>query len=205
MIEHIREIDSTKWSGKQENNIKQYINVPGVWILLGKEKGNTRLVCLQVAKSKDIGGEIDRDISYLKAESLEPTPIEYVNQFGERRFSYDEQPNRAKRLYKNIAERYEDLTFVCVAHGEKLKDDNLRKIIEKYVAYKTFCLYWVNGRQYKEDQGEEKIKSIKEDCKNECESLFKEIEENYQEGAKSLNDFLNDLDRGEINNLIHGK
>lgn len=204
MIEYIREIDSAKWSGEQKNNIKQYKNVPGVWILLGKEKGNNRLICLQVARSVNIGGEIDRDISYLSAERLEPKKKVYVNQFGEKMFPYEEQPNRAQILYKTIAEKYENLIFVCVAHGEKLNDDNLRKSIEKYVAYKTLCPYWVNGGQYKEKDDEE-IKSIKEACKEECKTLFEEIERNYQEGANSLNEFLNNLNRGNLDYLIPGK
>lgn len=197
MLEHIREIDTTKWSEEKENNIAQYKNVPGVWILVGKEQANTPLVCLQVAQTKDIGREVARDISYLKTEASHSAPKEYVNQFGECMFSYENYPSRTEILYKKMAEKYRHFALICVAHGEKLKDDRLRKNIEKYVAYKTLCPYWVNGGQYKKKDDEE-VKSIKEACKEECDTLFEKIKSDYQEKANSLNQFLDDFINGEI-------
>lgn len=201
MIEYIREVDSIKGSKEQENNILQYKKVPGVWILLGKEEGNNSLVCLQVAKTVNIGDEIARDISYLKLENYEPVSKsdnldpekKYINQFGEYKFSYKIYQDRAKELYKDIAEKYEDLTFICVAHGEELKDDRLRKDIEKYVAYKTLCRYWVNGRPYKKGKSKEEINIIKKACKDECTSLLEKIRNKYHDKTDSLDEFLNGL------------
>lgn len=198
MKKYISVIDITKLSGKQENNIETpYKNAPGVWILLGKEQDNTPLVCLQVGQSKNIGGEIDRDISYLNDEPLEPTSKEYVNQFGKRMFSYEEYPNRTKILYNKIAEKYNYFIFVCIAQGEGLKHDSLRKDIEKYIAYKTSCLYWVNGGQYKKEKNEQEIELIKRACKEECAALFENIKRDY-ENADILNKFLDELTAGKI-------
>ena len=196
IIKYISEINTTKLSGKQEDNIAQYKNVPGVWILLGKEEYNTPVVCLQVGQSKDIGGEIYRDITYLNDKNLAPTPKVYINQFGESMFPYEEYPNRAKLLYYEIAKKYNYLSFVCVAHG--VKNNNLRKDIEKYVAYKTLSLYWVNGSQYKKERSKEAIELIKEACKDECTSLYAKIKMNYPENANSLNEFLEKLISGKI-------
>lgn len=66
MLEYIRENDTTKWDGEKDNNIVQYKNVPGVWILAGKERANTPWMCLQVAQTKNIRREVVRDISYMK-------------------------------------------------------------------------------------------------------------------------------------------
>lgn len=193
MIRYIGEIEPIKW-GEGEEIIARYKNVPGVWILVGRRKvtGKPCLECLQVAKCNDIGGEINRDTFYLKAEKSEPVPKDYVNQFGEHIFEYREYPNRAKLLYKDIAENYKDLIFICVAYGDELKDDSLRKDIEKYVAYRTLCRYWVNGGQYKKKEIEE-IKSIKEKCKEQCQALFENIKEKYGEKADSMDKFLGSL------------
>ena len=200
MIRYIGEIEPIKW-GEGKEIIAWYKNVPGVWILVGRRKvtGKPCLECLQVAKCKDIGGEIDRDTRYLKAEKFESEEKIYVNQFGEHIFKYDEYPNRAKWLYKNIAENYKDLIFICVAYGDELKDDGLRKDIEKYVAYRTLCRYWVNGGQYKEKEVEE-IKSIKEKCTEQCKALFENIKEKYGEKADSMDKFLGSLIDGTFDN-----
>ena len=198
MIEYIRAIDTTKWGEEQKNNIKEYKGKPGVWILLGKEHTDAPLVCLQVGATKYIGEEIERDICLLKQGSK---PVEekrrYVNQFGEYMFSYDICPSRAQELYWDISKKYTDLIFICVAHGDELENKELRKDIEKYVAYRTLSRYWVNGGQYKGDKSEEEIKSIKESCKKECAELFEKIKRNYK-GADMLNEFLNNLIKGKI-------
>lgn len=52
-------------------------------------------------------------------------------------------------LYSEIAKKYDDLTFVCIAHEEELKNQGvLLKTIEKYVAFKTLSRYWANGGSY---------------------------------------------------------
>ena len=112
-------------------------------------------------------------------------------------FSYNICPGRAQELYWDISKKYTDLIFVCVAHGDGLENKELRKDIEKYVAYRTLSRYWVNGGQYKGDKSEEEIKSIKESCKKECEGLFEKIKRNYK-GADMLNEFLNNLIEGKI-------
>ena len=198
MIEYIREIDTTKWGEEQKNNIKEYKGKPGVWILLGKEHTDAPLVCLQVGATKYIGEEIERDIFFLnQSKEPEKEDNDYVNQFGEHMFSYKICPGRAQVLYWDISKKYTDLIFICVAHGDELENKELRKDIEKYVAYRTLSRYWVNGGQYKGDKSEEEIKSIKESCKKECAGLFEKIKRNYK-GADMLNEFLNNLIEGKI-------
>ena len=187
MLEYIR-----------ENNIAQYKGIPGVWILLGKEKADTHFVCLQVGQTKDIGNEIKTNISYLGKQNFEPTTKKYVNQFGEFMFSYEEHiDERRKMLYGDIAKKYVDLTFVCITSGEELKNQvELLKAIEKYVAYKTSCRYWVNGGPYRDGKASEKIEEIKNDCTNKCGELFETIKKDYPGKAdplKKLEEFLAQL------------
>lgn len=212
MVEYIKENVIAQWN-EQSEKVELIIKpekVPGVWILIGKEKKRYKSpwVCLQVAQTKNSGREIVKDISYLNLKDKNNQPVQisneknYVNQFGEFMFSYDEQLNRRKILYKKIDEKYEFLTFICVAYGEGLEDDKLRKNIEKYVAYKTLCLYWVNGRPYKKGKGEEEIKAIKDKCKLESNILLEKIKEsNYSEKANTLKEFLNKLNEGKIDIL----
>lgn len=202
VVEYIREIDVAKWNKDQEkqNNIGHYKGKPGVWILLGKENEQEKapLMCLQVGATKDIGGEIDKDIFRLKAENFAAISVDYVNQFGEYMFSYDKYPGRTERLYDEIAKKYQYLTFVCVACGNKLEDEALREDIEKYVAYRTLCPYWVNGRPF-ERMNEEQIKSRKEECEKECPVLFERIKAGYlDEAAESLKEFLDKIVKRKI-------
>lgn len=207
MIEYIREIDSIDQNGEL-NNIAGYCKVPGVWILLGKKRGqaDAPVECLQVAQTKDIGGEIKRDVGFLGNKRSVPVSERdklekwYVNQFGECMFRYKSCPNRfyrAESLYKEIAEKYEGLVFVCVAHGDALKDNKLRKNIEKYVAYRTLSLYWVNGRPYKNKKDAEEIRLIKESCKKESAGIFEKIKSSYGKKADFLDQFLDDLLNGK--------
>lgn len=210
MLEYIREIDTTKWISKQKNNIKQYKGEPGVWILLGKKRGDTRFECLQVGQTKTgIGDEIEIDISYLTDENTEPTiglpTEEYINQFGECMFLYEKHMGRRKMLYKEISKKYDDLTFICVAHEKSLRNQpSLLMTIEKYVAFKTLCRYWANGRPYNKKSSKE-IEIIKKRCVDECPKLFEEIKDQYPEMANSLNEFLDKLIIGDIDSLIIGK
>lgn len=196
MLKSIRELDWEKWTKETESNIAQYKGVPGVWMLLGRKKTGGALACLQVGKTKDIGREIEADISYLNAEdSIEPVKKCYVNQFGEAQFEYMEYPAvRIRTLYKEIAKNYENLLFVCAAHGSELEDDELCKMIEKYIAYRTQCLYWVNGGSYKVGRSGEEVKSIKEAYQKECSRLFENIKKyDFPKGWERLGKFLDDL------------
>lgn len=208
MIEYIREIDATKWNGSQKNNIEQYKNVPGVWILLGKKKGDTHLVCLQVGQTKkDISSEIKTNIYYLCDNSSEhPAQKKYVNQFGEGKFDYDVPISRQEFLYKEIAKNYDNLTFICVAHGKELENqDSLLRTIEKYVAFKTLCRYWANGGPYNEKAPEE-VERIKKECTDSCAELFEKIKKDYPEKkADFLKEFLDKLIDGEFDYLISEK
>lgn len=199
--EYIKENGIIQWNKQSEKEefISKLEKVPGVWILIGKEKDKSPWMCLQAAQTKNVGREIAKDISCLKSNTYQSIQKnggkKYVNQFGEPMFSYDKQLNRRKILYKNIDEKYEFLTFICVAYGEGLEDDKLRKDIEKYVAYKTFCLYWVNGHPYNEKE-EEEIKAIKNKCEMESNKLLEKIKEsNYSEKVNTLNELLKSLKR----------
>lgn len=226
-IRYTREIDLEKWKAwireRENNNVqneedrnlwifsggeKSDIHLedekfPGVWILLGKGKSDAHLVCLQVGQAdQDIGREIKIDVSYLLNKDFSPKPKDYVNYFGEHMFSYEEHiDERRKRLYNDIAEKYDDLTFVCIAHGEGLKQQVLRDI-ESYAAYKTSCRYWVNGHPYREEQPPETIKKKREACLDKCEALFERIKKDYPEMADSLNGFFDALIKEELDGLI---
>lgn len=199
--EYIKENGIIQWNEQSEKEefILKPEKVPGVWILIGKEKDKSPWMCLQVAQTKNIGREIVKDISFLKNNIYQSEPIKnekkYVNQFGELMFLYEKSLNRRKILYNKIFEKYNCLTFICVAYGEELGDDKLRKDIEKYVAYKTFCLYWVNGHPYNE-KGEEEVKAIKNKCEMESNKLLEKIKEsNYSEKVNTLNELLKSLKR----------
>lgn len=198
-LRSIKGIDITEWDAVPEDNIAQYKGKPGVWILIGKKHGqvNAPVECLQVAQTKDIGKEIEENISYLENTDFEPKCCDYINQFGEYKFTYKVYPDRRMYLYKEIAKEYgiECLRFVCVAY--EIENDSLRKNIEKYVAYRTLCQYWVNGGPYKK-KGEEEIRSIKKARKKECETLCKTIKEKYGKKTGSLDKFLTDLNEGSI-------
>lgn len=159
---------------------------PGLWMLIGKNK-NGLYSSLQVGHSQNIGSEIERDISYLT--TIPPTSekdILYVNQFGEELFPYENYNFwRAKNLYHQIATHYTNLNFICIANHTALENENNRKILEKYIAYKTTSRYWSNGGIYK-PKTETQIKTIIEACLVECEQLYKSITK-FNLGIKQLN------------------
>lgn len=97
-----------------------------------------------------------------------------------------------------------DLVFICVVYGDALKDNGLRKDVEKYVAYKTLCRYWANGGQYKKKETEE-INLIKEKCKEQCTTLFENIKGRYGEKANSIKEFLECLTNGTFNSSFPEK
>lgn len=138
----------------------------GVWFLLGKSNSEDNgLICLQVAQADDISKEIKRNCRYLLGEKTylvdekyktEPIEKNYISQFGEELFKYEEHlDERCKSLYKDIGEKYKELQFVCII-GNKLKERDYRRKLEKHIAVKTQSKYWVNGRPFKIKEKKEK-------------------------------------------------
>lgn len=161
--------------------VKDLNKKPGIWILVGKEKGDSKYVSLQVAQSGDIGPEITRALSYLK-ETLPSSSdknffIDYVNQFGEKQFSYENYNNwRMKKLYNFIFLNYDNLHFICLTNMKELNNKDYRTQLEKYLAYKTICKFWANGGSYK-PKSKEEIVAITTKHLKECEDLYIKLSE----------------------------
>lgn len=120
-------------------------NVPGVWMLLGRNNINEKWECLQVGVNKNIYKEISTDIFYM--DKLIRIKKPYINQFGEIQFWTKGEPSVQNKLYFTIRNEYDQLAFIVVC--ENIEDAIERKLIEKYVAYRTRAKYWRNGRPYK--------------------------------------------------------
>ncbi len=120
----------------------------GVWMLLGKNEGDKRYRCLQVAQKKDIYTEIESDIVLMKTSRVETSKKNYFNYFGEEldEVSIITYPSVREQLYSQIANLYDELTIVVLISGHI--GDIARKQIEKYVAVKTKARFWRNGRPY---------------------------------------------------------
>lgn len=179
----IIELENGEWEG----NLEDY-KMGGVWALFGKESDkNVQWICLQVAKTENIAGEIKTDINCLKPRiDPEKRKIEknYVNQFGKHMFSYNEYPSSREYLYSEIADKYKYLIFICVS---KEKDAAKRLAIEKYFAWRARALYWRNGGAYKEekDYSEDDLNKIQDGkfmdmnldatIKKDLDSFFEEV------------------------------
>lgn len=125
------------------------IKKAGVWALFGQKKlesdENKKWYCLQVAETKNIANEIRIDIECIKGE-LACREKNYINQFNQVVFSYEEHPSIKEILYNNINNTYDNLIFICV----KLEEDReIRKNVESIFANKTNAIYWRNGCPYK--------------------------------------------------------
>ena len=168
---------------KLENiDISAINNMPGVWILLGKKKDRKKevengFVCLQVGQNKDIGKEIKQDIAYMRTGNpKELGSINYVNQFGEKIFDYKNYKHwRRRNVYFQIDSAYEDFAFICIIGGNELSNIESRKKVEKYIAYKTKSVFWVNGSSFKNEQDEKSKEEILKQYNEECRELNIEL------------------------------
>lgn len=149
----------------------------GVWFLLGNEDKNEKLICLQVAQKDDIGKEIETDVQYIRANDLKPICIKkYVNQFGEAKFDYEEWGQwRARNLYYHIAQNYSNLKFVCIWDDKIFDEKSYRELLEKYIAYKTKAVFWVNGRPFDDEKSDEYKKDLLKQNFIECNSIREKL------------------------------
>lgn len=162
--------------GDIEKRINEIKGKSGVWFLLGRENESSPLVCLQVAQKDNIGNEIENDVRYLRTKVLKPGKKEYVNQFGEKQFDYEDWGQyRARKLYYNIAHKYSDLTFVCIWDEKIFEDKSNRELLEKYIAYKTKAVFWVNGRPFKKELTDDEKKELLIKYSNECNRIKKNL------------------------------
>ena len=123
------------------DKIEDY-STKGVWALFGVEKTDSekKYVCLNVGKTVCIKDELKIDIKRISNFELS-TEKEYRNQFNECMFSYFDFATRLDWLYKEIARKYNDFTFIKVC-------DNNDYLIEKYFAYTFKARYWVSNGKY---------------------------------------------------------
>ncbi len=120
----------------------------GVWALYGQSKVDKTWKCLQVGQSKDIKKEIIVDAKLLVKTKPKSVKKDYINQFAEHCFTYDEYPNMREVLYYDIASKFKDLIFVLISNSE---DEKKRKDIEKKFAWASHAKYWRNGCAFKNE------------------------------------------------------
>jgi len=149
----------------------------GVWFLIGKNINN-KYECLQVAQSSDIGKEIELDINDMTSKNLTSLNIKnYVNQFGEKMFEYEEYDRwRARNLYYYLSCNFSDFIFICIV-DKKLTDRGTRELLEKYIAYKTKSSFWVNGRPFIKEQSEEEKRKLIEIYSKILKDIRKKLED----------------------------
>lgn len=156
-----------------KNSLETYKKVNGVWAMFGEEK-NKVWSCLQVAKTTDIGKEIKSDIVCLKKELIstikEIDRVNYINQFGRKIFTHKEYIYTSVKefVYNNIAKKYNHLIFVCVG---KTDNEEEKRAMEIYFAWKTKAIYWRNGNKYREEP-----EFVAEDFKNREEAILNNID-----------------------------
>lgn len=143
--------ETNNWQYAPDNNsLETYKKINGVWALFGEEK-NEKWSCLQVAKTTDIGKEIESDIACLKKELIptinEIDRVNYINRFGRKIFEHKEYtyPSVREFVYNDIAKKYDHLIFVCVG---KTDNEVEKRAMEVYFAWKTKAIYWRNGRKH---------------------------------------------------------
>ncbi|WP_414055782.1 hypothetical protein [Macrococcus equi] len=150
---------------------KHYYNISGVWALLGIPKSgviidnnlNLYFDVLQVAKSIDIGDEIERDILKILSNNYEIidgkinpkitfNQTSHYNQFSEKTFVVHNDvviPNINDIIYSYLFEEYDELMFVCIAETRNEKE---KVKFEKYFAWKTRAKYWRSGRPFQHEK-----------------------------------------------------
>lgn len=132
-----------------ETNIDNY-NEGGVWALFGKRKiaSDNKWYCLQVASTRCVREEINKDYILLENKEIEcAETVPFINYFGEIVFNYPEHPTIREYLYTQyIKDLFEDFKFVIVCIEN---DIDKRKEIERAIAINTKAIYWRNGRPYK--------------------------------------------------------
>lgn len=148
---------------------------PGVWFLTGIVRDNEvkkKRIVLQVAQTKNLSKEINRDVKELTDEPIRLVKKDYINFYGEKCFSYPEilPTSRLAHLYRDIFKKYRELRFhyICSVLEEQ-------KNLEKYIAYKTGALYWVNGGAFKKKQTKERVADLKETYSNQLYDLSKKF------------------------------
>ena len=144
---------------------KSFNKSPGVWLIIGTDKDpeKPQPICLQVAGTNDVWGEMKDDIGLLNDDCYPKPELvkkNWVNQFGEYQFSYFDYADQGRKmLYHFIASHYKDINFVCVDCGEQYYQKNKtgnRYELEKYVAHSTFSKFWRDGKPFDKgcpDQG----------------------------------------------------
>lgn len=136
-----------------ENMEECRFDYPGVWALFGKRISETdkKWYCLQVASTECIQKEMEAD-KQLMDDTFDACirKKQYVNQFGEKVFSFFEYPTAREYLYgKYIKEQFKDFKFVVICKEE---DGKRRKMVEKKFAYHTKAVYWRNGHPYEDGE-----------------------------------------------------
>lgn len=124
------------------NNISEYLNKEGIWVLYGIKSDSKKWDCLNVGKSKNVGKEILYDLACLNFISYRDNGTKkYINQFGKDcKFKY--KTGQVKEyLYPFINKNYKKIKFVYVSKASSLKK-------EKEYA-KDIALFWRNGKPYK--------------------------------------------------------
>ena len=100
-----------------------------------------KYTCLNVGKERNVGKELEIDFERMKHFKEYKGEKQYINQFNEEVFKYEEYATRQEWVYKDISEKYKSIITILVA-----KENNYT--IEKYFAYSFKAVYWVSGGRY---------------------------------------------------------
>lgn len=122
------------------NNINEYLNKEGIWILYGIKSDYENWESLNVGKSKNIGKEILYDLACLNFILYRDDGTkQYINQL-EIYCGFKYKKNQVKEyLYPFINKKYKKIKFVYVYNKSDLKK-------EKEYGMKAF--FWRNGRPH---------------------------------------------------------
>ena len=132
-------------SWKVRSNSLCKCNKPGVWILYGKTRRNSRdIFPLEVGQVSDMASEICKDIGYIVrdynykiiSEDKRPKQFKWSTQL------YITEDSRDLDKYKDIAHKYEYLYFDAYVDQEETSRREERQNLEIALAVSSKALYW---------------------------------------------------------------
>ena len=135
-------------SWKVRSNSLCKCNKPGVWILYGKTRRNSRdIFPLEVGQVSDMASEICKDIGYIVRDYNYIKSAEYKLPKRPKQFKWSTQlyiteDSRDLDKYKDIAHKYEYLYFDAYVDQEETSRREERQNLEIALAVSSKALYW---------------------------------------------------------------
>lgn len=129
-----------------EDFLNAYNRVPGVWYLIGREKGSEEFVYLEVAETNNVLKELKENLAILIGSNVSFGRVvkrEYkartLFDFS-KRFMVKVNENRRSAKYRDIIESYEELIFYLVKDSNLDKKERLER--EMIIAVDNKAIYW---------------------------------------------------------------